>query len=321
MKNTKTDTKINTQNIQKKQKEDKIDFVVNAYRKGWAELRDSWKKISIYFIKILVIGIAIFTFISLLLGIGIISLAVIDPLIIWAIIGILILLSLILLGIIESVKYNIIDNIINKKEIKIIENAKNNLVPWIKYNLFYFAFCLIGIIPVILLYLMVFGGLYGINGNGGNDAEASVFSFFTLLLGAVWISLIWIILFVIIMLIFRFIIQFVLFEMYIERKGLREAVKKSYEIVKNNLFETIGFNISFGLIMGVIISIVNLPIQIFARFAFVGISLMLQNNMFLIIGGSILLLVLIITILMNLFVEMTSLVFTYEFWRKARKRC
>lgn len=312
--------KQKTLKLEKEEKKEGVfDFTISALKEGWGLFRENWKKMYVYFLNIWLISV-ILMLIGIIVGAGIYYFTG-DVLLTVGIASVLLILLTFLTGPLNSVEYNIVHNVANAQETDIFAQAKENFVSWLKFSLFWLGYFLIGFSPFILLFGAFVVGLIAIpTFSDGSSNSGMGIAFFGMLMGMIWITIGWIILFLVITLIVQFVIQFAAFEIYIEKNGVRESLKKSYAILTKNFFETLVFDIVVSIALGIIGFFVNLPFQIAYRAGMGMLSFLMSDTTLLVIAGIIVLIVLIVTTLINLLISVAAFSFKYKFWRKARER-
>ncbi len=273
--------------------EGKLDFAINAITQGIDLTKEKWKQIGWGFLKITGLSLIIILITLGILG-GVIYFSGID----W-ITGILIgtpimIVALLFTSSIGTVTYNVVQDSANNRKTSILNQTMNNIVPLIKFTIFWLLVILVFFAPAIIT-IIVGGGIGSVYGT-----LAGMFGGIALyVLGIIGLIIV------------GFLIQFAAFELYIERAGLRESLKRSYAIIKSNFWETIIFSILIALIAGFISGIIQIPVQIL-------IEILMVFG-----GGNIVLLILagilvIVTLLSSIGIEIFALACRYTFWRKAR---
>lgn len=127
-----------------------------------------------------------------------------------------------LLGqVVNSISFNVVDNLAKGKETSIMEKFSANLVPVVLYTLLIWVIILICLSPIALAVL------------SGNTLAA---------LGALCFVAVALVGF---LLIFHFLFQFSFFELVLNRRGVIDSLKRSFSLVKANLFTVILFDIVY----------------------------------------------------------------------------
>ncbi len=277
-----------------------VDTIKSAYSDAWGLLKKSWKNLLIDITKIEVIGLIFSMIVLLLILIGVIFLVGMPPwdytvfqdIPLWYyILGFLILIiSNLVTGAIGSLVYNIVDNRAKNKKTPFMEQFKKNFVPMVLYNLIVWTFIIVTLLPLL--------GMLA----GGTIALAITCAYPIILL--------------VLYLVISFFVQFALYEIIIERKGVIDGIKASFSIVKKNLLVVFAFNIAYT----ITVVIIGLPVYgVYFAFDIAGTILegvlegsllgIVISNILSSIGGLILQIV-----ILTAFIPLI-----YFFWKKIRE--
>lgn len=282
------------------------DMLNRVLDNGMELLKDKGKRMYIDFLKIYAITL-LFTIICLAIGAGVYFLT--NDIYATAIVGIpLYLLLLLFSGTLETVTYNIIENSDKNKETEIFNHARENFVPWLKLSLFWLLITVIVISPVLIPLVLMY-----LNSGISTDPSKIVSLFAVMPLAILMIFLLFIILMVM-----KFLFQFSTFELYLGRKGLRESLKASYKMIKNNFIETIAFDLMVIITAMIVSYIFSMPMQIGSRL--ISFVMLLGGWAGIATGIIAILVMVLITILLNLLVQIGKQVLFYEFWKEIRGR-
>lgn len=306
--------------VKPQKKQGTMDVVGNSLNEGWKLIQEKWKWMFKKFLTATLIPLVPLVLVIIIAAlIGYFS----NQWWIAVVIGLLSMyLVMIFAKLLETTLYNIADSASKNQDIGILGQAKSNFIPWVKISIFWIVYYAIIFSPLILLYGAIFGTFIASIGGIASDPEninpVTTFAPFYLLMGSYFLMYLWIIIVSIISIIVRFLIQFVGFELYISKLGLRESFKKSFSLVKNNFLETLIFDIVIVVLMYVATMVIYIPLLI----GFVGIFISFalpEILMYLVLALSIVFLIITLMVL-TVLIEVAAMSFKYVFWKKIRER-
>ncbi|VVC03852.1 Uncharacterised protein [Candidatus Bilamarchaeum dharawalense] len=170
---------------------------------------------------------------------------------------IVIILAVIFSKVIASSSYNLVDSKYKKEPFGMIGQIGANIVPYVFYFIVNLVITLIILGPFYAVYFFISTGSE-LAASDSSGAGLGMYMAGTLI-GLVLRGII-----TIIASILGLFIQFAIFEVIVARKGVIESFKRSFDLVKANLLETVLFSFVLSLISSVIIFVVLVIVVIVA---------------------------------------------------------
>lgn len=287
----------------------RVKDVFDSIEDAYYFVRSRPKHLFMEFLKIVVLAVAVILAILLVggaLGVGLSMLvgsSTTGNIIVGVWFALVVLVMLYFAIVVGSPAYHLVQEEYRNKKISIIDTAKSNAFPLLKYGISYILLNLVLLLP----FLILLGGIIYATG-----IDISSFSTDETLQGIASSTLN---LFIILpLLILGFFIQLGFFELLLNRKGAIESLKDSISLVRGNFFETVLFSV----LVTALVQVAMLPILILFLILIFGAIFAL---VFPPAGMCCLILVIIPMILVTEVINlMVSLPITYLYWCRISKR-
>ncbi|MFN7991339.1 MAG: hypothetical protein U0R44_04240 [Candidatus Micrarchaeia archaeon] len=205
-------------------------------------------------------------------------------------------------GIVNSVNYNFVESVVNKRKMIFPDTVRGNALPFIKYVLFTMLLSLVIMGPIAAVFIFVILSAYGSDQSG---------------LTVTFVQLIFRLVITIVGAIYGLFAQFAIFEVLLSRRGVIDGFRQSLGIVRKNFYETVIFSV----ILWAVESAIAIPvIVLLVLLVFGGLlgGVALGSSSFLLwiaIGITALVLIVILSAV-NLVVGITT---KYRFWMRVKK--
>ncbi|MBN2478488.1 DUF4013 domain-containing protein, partial [Candidatus Micrarchaeota archaeon] len=300
--NTKKTKKVQTEiKPQKKKNQSSFDFVLDSLRESYHFIRKQFKPLFVSLLKVQIwVLLLVLVGLALSFGTGFLFWGMSVPLALFAG-GLLFLITLLVSSAGNSVMYNVIQNIHTGKETPIVENTKKNFIPVTKYSLLIFFAYVLVLLPLVLMIV------YPIISSNPESGAAS----FAPIMGGILFAILWIFLVMLFLIAAAFLIQFAMWELILNRRGVIESIKESFRKVKGNFWKVVIFNIAIIAVS----MIIQVFVQILTTFLQIFITVLAVSGNIVVI----LLAVIVFIALMFVLEVLTQAVImpaVYKFWKK-----
>lgn len=207
--------------------------------------------------------------------------------------------------IVESITYNVAEDIFNKKQTNMTEKFSENAWPVIKYNIVMFAISFVVMLPFFVIYIVLVFGSYGTVGSTNilSSLLEIIFRGVMAIIGAV----------------LHLFLQFAIFEILIGKNSVITSFKKSYDIVRRNLVETFIFSLlMWGISTAIKIPLIIIAVIVGVIFVIIGVLLAsVLNGIILAVAISILVIVgLVFLIAMTAVIDTVMIPCQYKYWKR-----
>lgn len=209
--------------------------------------------------------------------------------------------------IVESITYNVAEDVFNKKQTDMVRKFSENAWPVIKYNLVMFTISFVVMLPFFVIYFVLVFGSYGATGSTNilSSLFEIIFRGVMAIIGAV----------------LHLFLQFAIFEILIGKNSVITSFKKSYDIVRRNLVETFIFSLlMWGISTAIKIPLIIITVIIVVVLVIIGVLLagVLKGAM-LVVAISILVIVgLVLLIAMTAVIDTVVIPCQYKYWKRVR---
>lgn len=217
-----------------------LNLVSKAFGEGFGMARGNWKELFVQNAKIILTGLVLSAVVGIIVGLlaamvaGALAGAVTGM---WVGIALGIFVAILIYSGMESVSYNVVQEVEGKKGHRLFGNFKRNVLPVAVYT----------IILLVLIYGIAYGPGLALRLSGANSSQDLALAFaLNIYESAVSV-------------IIGFLTFFAMFELVLNGAGVLQSIGRSYSLVKANLVETLVFYFAYGiysLVVGLVLGVV-----------------------------------------------------------------